>query len=83
MSFLTRKGANSDAIEQRFLTELLIDVAEGRKKDRDLSSFFLERNWSKPDVGRRVVHALSKIRVQRADLYARAREIVEPIYTGR
>jgi hypothetical protein len=82
-SLFDSKSAHSDAIDQRFLTQLLIDVAEGRKDDRDLTSFFLDRDWSKPETGKRVVHALMKIKPQRADLYPRAREIVEPIYVAR
>jgi hypothetical protein len=82
-SFFEGKSANSDAIEQRSLTELLIDVAEGRKKNRDLTNFFLQRDWSKHETSKRVVHALLKVKVRRADLYPRAREIVEPIYMAR
>jgi len=74
------KSADTDASNQRSLTQLLIDVAEGRKKDRDLKSFLLRCAWSKPSAGRRVVHALSKVKLHRADLYQRAREIIEPIY---
>ena len=74
------KSAATEASHQRSLTQLLIDVAEGRKKDRDLKSFLLQCAWSKPNAGRRVVHALSKVKLHRADLYQRAREIVEPIY---
>jgi hypothetical protein len=82
-SFFDGKSANSNAMEQRFLTQLLIDVVEGRKEERDLVSFLLQRDWSKPETGKRVVHALSKVKVHRADLYPRAREIVEPIYMAR
>ena len=77
------KRANIDVAEQRILTQLLIEVAQGHKNDRDLTSFFRQRDWSKLETGRRVVHALLKIKVQRADLYACAREIVEPIYMAR
>ena len=77
------KSANSDAVEQRILKQLLIEIAEGHKNDRDLTSFFRQRDWSKLETGKRVVHALLKIKVQRADLYACAREIVEPIYMAR
>ena len=75
-SVFDSKSANIDVVDQRTLTKLLIEVAEGHKNDRDLSSFFRQL-----EAGKRVVlHALSKIKVQRADLYACAREIVEPIY---
>jgi len=73
-------SAATDASNQRSLTQLLIDVAEGRKKDRDLKSFLLQCAWTKPSAGRRVVHALRKVKLHRGDLYQRAREIVEPIY---
>ena len=79
-SFFDNKSGNIGAVEQRFLTQLLIDIAEHRKKDSDLTDFFLQREWSKPDAAKRVVHALTKIKTHRADLYPRAREIVEPIY---
>ena len=82
-SAFERKSANSDAVQQRILMQLLIEVAEGHKNDRDLSSFFRQRDWSKLETGRCVVHAFLKIKVQRADLYARAREIAEPIYMAR
>ena len=81
-SLFDGKRVNSDVVDQRILTKLLIEVAQG-KNDRDLKSFFRQRDWSKLETGRRVVHALLKIKVQRADLYARAREIVEPIYMAR
>jgi hypothetical protein len=74
------KSAATDASDQRSLTQLLIDVAEGRKNDRDLKKFLLQRAWSKPSAGRRVVDALRKVKLHRADLYERAKEIVEPIY---
>jgi hypothetical protein len=76
----TRRSANVDALEQHVLTQLLIDVAEGRKSENDLKSFFLRNAWSKPGAGKRVVHALRKAKLQRADLYPRIRDIVDPIY---
>lgn len=82
-SFFDGKNANGDATDQRFLTQLIIDVAEGRKKDRDLTGFLRQRNWSKFETGKRIIHALLKVKVHRADLYGRAREIVEPIYMAR
>ena len=82
-SLFDSKSAHSDAIDQRFLTQLLIDVAEGHKVEHDLTSVFLARQWSKPETGKRLVHALMKIKLQRADLYPRAREIVEPVYVAR
>ncbi len=82
-SVFDSKSVNSDAVGQRILKQLLITVAEGHKNDRDLSSFFRQRDWSTLETGRCVVHALLKIKVQRADLYARAREIGEPIYMAR
>jgi hypothetical protein len=45
-----------------------------------LKSFFLRNAWSKPGAGKRVVHALRRVRRQRADLYPRIRDIVDPIY---
>ena len=80
LRLLERKNAVTDASNQRSLTQLLIDVAEGRKNDRDLKRFLLQCSWSKPSAGKRVVHALKSVKLHRADLYQRAKEIIEPIY---
>jgi hypothetical protein len=52
-SVFNSKSVNSDAVGQRILMQLLIEVAEGHKNDRDLSSFFRQRDWSKLETGRR------------------------------
>jgi hypothetical protein len=65
------KSANSDTVQQRILMQLLIEVAEGHKNDRDLSSFF-------PSA--RLVEARNRQtrrscpKVQRTDLYACERD---------
>src|SRR4249920_990031 len=46
-SVFNSKSVNSDAVGQRILMQLLIEVAEGHKNDRDISSFFRHRDWSK------------------------------------
>jgi hypothetical protein len=54
-SVFDSKSVNSDAVGQRILKQLLIEVAEGHKNDWDLSRFFRQRDWSKLETGRRVV----------------------------
>ena len=74
------KNAVTDASNQRSLTQLLIDLAEGRKKDRDLKSILLNAHGQSQVLAKGAVHALKKVKLHRADLYQRAKEIVEPIY---
>ena len=78
--FFRTQNTNTDALDQGALMQLLIGVAEGHQSESDLVDFFLRHAWSKSTAGKRLVHALRKVKLQRSDLYPRAREIVEPIY---
>ena len=82
MQSLFGKNTNDDATKQRVLSRLLVDVAEGRIQDGDLAQFCVQHDWSKPEIARRLVHALSKMKAQRVELYPRARAIVERVYTA-
>jgi hypothetical protein len=71
-----------DAAEQRRLMQLLRDVTEGRTNDGELKKFLDQHNWPKPEMARRLTHALAKMKTQRVELYPYARELAERVYTG-
>lgn len=77
--FGTKKW-NADP-NQQALAQLFIDVAESKKHSNDIIRFFKQHHeWRPSEMGNRVVHALSMVKVFRPDLYPRAKQIGEMIY---
>jgi len=72
---------NADPVQQK-LAAIIIEVAEGRRRPTDIVLFFQEQGWSRSDQGNRLTHALSMVRVARADLYPTAKEIGRQIYVS-
>jgi hypothetical protein len=70
---------NSDP-DQQALAQLFIDVAESRKHSNDILNFFRTKTYTPSEAGNRVVHALSMVKVFRADLYPKAKKIGEMVY---
>ena len=70
---------NADPIQQK-LAEMIIAAVERRTNPSDILTFLLSHGWSSSEQGNRLTHALSMVRVFRADLYPRAQEMVRQIY---
>jgi hypothetical protein len=70
---------NADPIQQK-LAEMIIAAVERRANPGDILTFLLSNGWSNSEQGNRLTHALSMVRVFRADLYPRAQEMVRQIY---
>jgi hypothetical protein len=61
---------------------LLRDISEGHTNADELKKFLDQHKWSKPEVARRLIHALGKMKTKRVELYPYARELAERVYTG-
>jgi hypothetical protein len=70
---------NADPVQQK-LAGIIIEVAEGRQHPTDIVLFLQEQGWSRSDQGNRLTHALSMVKVFRADLYPDAKEIGRQSY---
>lgn len=66
--------------DQQALSQLFIDVAERRKHANDILGFLMNKQWSRSEKGNRIIHAISMVKVFRADLYPRVKEIGETMY---
>jgi hypothetical protein len=70
---------NADPIQQK-LAEMIIAAVDRRTNPGDILTFLLSHGWSSSEQGNRLTHALSMVRVFRADLYPRAQEMIRQIY---
>jgi hypothetical protein len=75
------KEMNADP-DQQALAQLFIDVVERRKTWAAITFFLTKGEWSRSEQRNRVAHSISMVRVWRADLYPKAKELGELIYTS-
>jgi hypothetical protein len=69
---------NADPIQQK-MAQMIIDVVEDRQHPVEIIRFVQSQGWGRSDQIERLTHALSMVRVFRADLYPQAQEIYRQV----
>lgn len=70
---------NADPAQQK-LAQMIIDAVEGTERPAKILDYVLSQGWSRSDQGNRLTHALSMVKVFRADLYPEAKKMCHDIY---